>query len=556
MGVRMSQYRGGRLDDEGLARMLAAMDAHLFMAEIDPVEGYRDVYTGPGEDRLLGGLPPEGEEPGEAWSARVDPRDEPRYRAAMEQAQSGQPAEVEYRLLGYDGVTRWVQERCRPWRDADGRLMLDGLAVDVTAWRDAQDRLNAQLQEALESMTSAHQEAELRSRTDSLTGVFNRRHFHEVLEAELARAERDRSTPGVLVVDIDHFKRVNDSFGHQVGDEVLLEVANRISMVLRSYDSIARWGGEEFVVLAPAVPDEGVLGRVGEQLRRAIGSRPILAAGREIAVTASVGAARASGHLGGADELIDAADQALYVAKRRGRNRVCLFTDVTGDDLVAEEPEVVRLAQAVALAVSVRPSARADDPEPHAEQVAELAARIATQLGLPASSVLLCRIGGWLHDLGKGALPDDLLAKRGPLDDEELALMRMHPVVGEQLVRRIGGLEDAAPILRHHHERFDGQGYPDGLRGDDIPIEARIVGAAEAYSAMTSGHVYRRGRDQADAIAELCREAGAQFDPDVVTALQAVLSADLERIRDELALSRNPGGEPSGGLRAVPPTRS
>ncbi len=170
----------------------------------------------------------------------------------------------------------------------------------------------------------------MRSRTDSLTGVFNRRHFHEVLDAELARAERDRSTPGVLVVDIDHFKRVNDSFGHQVGDEVLVEVANRIAMVLRSYDSIARWGGEEFVVLAPAVPDE---------------ARPRAASASSCGAPSAAGrssppAARSpspprsappapSGHLGGADELIDAADQALYVAKRRGRNRVCLFTDVT-----------------------------------------------------------------------------------------------------------------------------------------------------------------------------------------------------------------------------------
>jgi diguanylate cyclase (GGDEF)-like protein len=535
--------------------LLAAMDAHLFVAEIDPVDGYRDVYTGPGEDRLLGGLPPEGEEPGVVWSARVDPRDEPSYRAAMELAQSGQPVEVEYRLLGYDGMTRWVQERCRPWRDDDGRLMLDGLAVDVTVWRDAQDHLHDQLKEALDAMTAAHQEAELRSRTDSLTGVFNRRHFHEVLAAELARAERDRSTPGVLVVDIDHFKRINDSFGHQVGDEVLVEVANRISMVLRSYDSIARWGGEEFVVLAPAVPEEAVLGRVGEQLRRAIGNRPILAAGREVAVTASVGAARAGAHLKEPDELIDAADQALYVAKRRGRNRVCLFADVAGDELIAEEPEIVRLAQAMSLAVSVRPSARADDPEPHAEHVAELAARVATRLGLPASSVLLCRIAGWLHDLGKGALPDDLLGKRGPLDEQELALMRMHPVVGEQLVRRIAGLEDAAPILRHHHERFDGAGYPDGLRGGDIPIEARIVGAAEAYSTMTSGHIYRASRDQSDAVAELSREAGAQFDPEVVAALQAVLLADADRIREDLALARNAGGE-TAALRAVPPNHS
>ena len=138
-------------------------------------------------------------------------------------------------------------------------------------------------------------------------------------------------------------------------------------MVLRSYDSIARWGGEEFVVLAPAVPDEAVLGRVGEQLRRAIGNRPIQAAGREIAVTASVGAARARAGLPGPDELIDAADQALYVAKRRGRNRVCLFTEVTGDDLVAagagdRPPRSGRVARRQRAAERRAPTSRSRTP--------------------------------------------------------------------------------------------------------------------------------------------------------------------------------------------------
>jgi HD-GYP domain-containing protein (c-di-GMP phosphodiesterase class II) len=123
--------------------------------------------------------------------------------------------------------------------------------------------------------------------------------------------------------------------------------------------------------------------------------------------------------------------------------------------------------------------------------------------------------------------------------------MRTHPIVGEQLVRQIGGLADAAPILRHHHERYDGFGYPDGLRGDAIPIEARIVGAAEAYSSMTTGHAYGRSREQSDALAELVREAGGQFDPAVIGALHSVLAAEHGRLRDRLAIDATfPDGAP------------
>jgi diguanylate cyclase (GGDEF)-like protein len=321
----MSVHRGGRLDDEGLARLLAAMEAHLFVAEIDPVQGYRDVYTGPGEDRLLGGLPPDGEEPGEAWSARVDPRDEPRYREAMVLAQSGRPAEVEYRLLGYDGMTRWVQERCRPWHDHEGRLMLDGLVVDVTPWRLEQERLQEQLRAALAAMTDAHQEAELRSRTDSLTGVFNRRHFHEVLAAELARAERDGSTPGVLMVDIDHFKRINDELSHDVGDLVLVRVAKMLEArvtAARPDGFAARMGGEEFLLVLPdkPVPEAArLLDRIRHEVRTHGWDE--ITVGLPVTVSiglAGVGDAPARTQAG----LLSAADRNLYAAKRGGRDRV------------------------------------------------------------------------------------------------------------------------------------------------------------------------------------------------------------------------------------------
>ena len=142
-----------------------------------------------------------------------------------------------------------------------------------------------------------------------------------------------------------------------------------------------------------------------------------------------------------------------------------------------------------------------------------MAMRIARELRLEPAIERRCPVAGWLHDVGHGALPDDLLAKVGSLDDDELALMRAHPAIGAGLIESISGLEGAAPGVRHHHERYDGSGYPDGLVGDKIPIEARIVAAAEAYSAMTARSIYRPSRSQQGAMRELRARAGTQFDP-------------------------------------------
>ena len=173
-------------------------------------------------------------------------------------------------------------------------------------------------------------------------------------------------------------------------------------------------------------------------------------------------------------------------------------------------------------------------PEPHDEQVAELSALTASTLGLDGPAIIRSRSAGWLHDVGKAALPDSVLAKPGPLDADEEALMRTHSEIGEQLVAGIAGLESTAPIVRHHHERYDGSGYPDGLAGDAIPVEARIIAAAEAYAAMTAGRVYERSRSQEDAVKELRFRAGTQFDPAVVDALCHVLAREHRRAERRL----------------------
>jgi diguanylate cyclase (GGDEF)-like protein/PAS domain S-box-containing protein len=601
-----------------------ALDAYLFSGEITPDGYYVGTFTGPGAEKLLG-TSETLERPDSEWNDRVHPDDYPVWEAAYMRAADhpGDPFEVEYRLHGMDGVWRWIRERGVVRSVGDGRVVLDGVALDVTREHAAAEQfkrvfdlsndlimvygrdhvirlINPAVRTLLgyepDEVTGRHwsmlvhpddaksdylqidadfarreaapvtvrcvtkdgqtrwfswtgaydpeddamlyvgrdvtgdvehrREIERQSRTDSLTGLANRRHLVEVLHAELGRSAREGRAPGVVLIDLDRFKVVNDTHGHPAGDAVLVEVGRRLRRSIRAYDTVGRWGGEEFCVVLPGLETEAELHRAADQLRAAITAAPV-GAGAELllTVTSSAGGALAQAGLWSVEALIDAADRALYSAKRRGRDRTRLFGELTVEDLVAEEPEAIRLAQALALSAG----AREGIAENHCAQVADLAASIAVAVGLPEVTVMRCRLAGWLHDLGKIAIPDAILTKAGPLDDEEWAVMRTHAEIGESILRRIAGLSDAAAAVRHHHERYDGSGYPDGLAGDEIPLEARILACADTYSAITVDRVYRDARSGEEAITELRACAGSQLDPKIVDAAIAVLVAAPER---------------------------
>jgi diguanylate cyclase (GGDEF)-like protein/putative nucleotidyltransferase with HDIG domain len=366
----------------------------------------------------------------------------------------------------------------------------------------------------------AREEAERLSRIDVLTGLYNRRHVAETIEHELARTGRQGTAVGVLMFDIDFFKRINDAHGHSGGDAVLIEVARRLRAGVRSWDVVARVGGEEFCVITPEIDDEADLEELADRLLTSIAERAIvIKPGVAIPVTASAGVALLHSEDGSAEHAFDCADRALYAAKRRGRNRLCRFSQLDHHDLRAEQPECLHLAQALAVAGDLREGLTAE----HSHTVAELSAAVARRLGLDADEVLRAELGGWLHDVGKIAVPDGILTKPGKLTDDEWQTMRTHPVVGDQLVRTFPELALAAKAVRNHHERWDGDGYPDRLAGGEIPLEARIVCAVDAYSAMISERPYQAARAETDAIAELERCAGTQFDPAVIAALVAVV---------------------------------
>jgi diguanylate cyclase (GGDEF)-like protein/putative nucleotidyltransferase with HDIG domain len=348
--------------------------------------------------------------------------------------------------------------------------------------------------------------------TDPLTGLGNHRHFHERLQRELQSAEEDGTTLTLCFVDLDNFKTVNDRFGHPSGDRVLSQVAGR----LRQGGEAFRLGGDEFALLlvghdenAALAAANSIVGRIGALDLDHIGN---------VTVSAGLATFPVQGH--GRNELIRLADSALYWAKEHGKNRVRLYRpDVVElaelKRLAAGPDRAARYRAAASLAKAV--DARDTYTGSHSERVAELAARLATRLGLDAEQVELTRLAGSLHDLGKLAIPEEILRKAGELTDSERLVLQRHPQTGYRMLDSLG-VDPVAEIVLHHHERWDGAGYPDRLRGEDTPLGARIIFVVDAYDAMTSDRVYRARLSHEEALAELRRCSGTQFDPLIVDA--------------------------------------
>ena len=356
--------------------------------------------------------------------------------------------------------------------------------------------------------------------TDPLTGLGNHRHFHERLARELEHALRYGRPLALCLVDVDDFKRINDRFGHPTGDRVLSQVATR----LRQSGEAFRLGGDEFAVLLPGYEESEAL-TAAESIVDRIAT---LDFGQMGAITVSAGIACAPHHSSERDELVQLVDSALYWAKEYGKNRVRIYRPD-----VIELAELKRLATAGDRAARLHAAAslaRAVDARDvytgsHSQRVAQLAVRIAARIGLPRDELEFTRLAASLHDLGKLALPEDLLRKPAPLTEPERLVLQRHAEIGFRMLESLG-IGPVAESVLHHHERWDGTGYPDRLAGTDIPLGARIIFVADAFDAMTSDRLYRRRRTRGEALAEIVRCAGTQFDPSVVRALEAELAPE------------------------------
>jgi diguanylate cyclase (GGDEF)-like protein/putative nucleotidyltransferase with HDIG domain len=413
------------------------------------------------------------------------------------------------------------------------------------------------------------QKAQEQAITDGLTGVKTHRYLMEALSAEWKRATRAGRHFSLVLIDLDRFKFVNDFYGHLEGDLVLHRVGQILEQNCRRSDVVARYGGDEFVILMPETNAAQAV-QIAEKQRLAISEDPLL---REKTITASFGIAGFPVHGSTPQELIQVADASMYISKHDGGNIVSTadhcdaaeskkwkrdvleaYLGVTLKRLFSTGPEAFneirqRLHQFAASLTpaeldpqggegdSGREGSFGDIPpalidtvtslalaidskdhytQGHSQKVAAYAALIADALGLQEEEIGEVRLGALLHDIGKVGIPEEILGKRGPLNPDEWEKMKEHVLYGDRMLEPLQTISRIRKMVCHHHEMFDGSGYPHGLVGDQIPIGSRIIAIADAYDTITSERIYKKARTPAAAFEELERCAGSQFDPELV----------------------------------------
>ncbi|MER7005987.1 diguanylate cyclase [Dactylosporangium sp. NPDC000555] len=373
--------------------------------------------------------------------------------------------------------------------------------------------------------------------TDPLTGLFTRRFIEGRLSAEVARAGRRRGPVALFIADVDHFKSVNDRYGHPAGDRALVEIARRLRRAVRPGDVLARYGGEEFAVLMPGLrPEE--LEAVSQRLRRSVGDEPVpLDHDTRVTITVSIGTAGFPAHSASQRELVAVADRALYTAKILGRDRVVVggarveprAEPGPEDGVQAVVSEESDTAPAVAPVLHLDYLQRvADEVDAwlsgleHSAAIARWTTAMAVFMDCSEAVTMRAGLAGRFHDVGKVVIPREILVKAEPLTDEDWALLRRHPQFGARMCRIVPELGAVAEVIRQHHERFDGSGYPDGLRGLGIRPEARLIAVCDSWAAMRCDRPYQAALGEEQAREELLRGRGGQFAPDAVDAFLAL----------------------------------
>lgn len=510
------------------------------------------VYYGQQWKEILGCSASEiGTSPNE-WFSRIHPEDVDKVKAGLDAHLAGtEPVfEYEYRIGHRDGTWRWVFCRGSAVRDQNGRAYrIAGSQTDITARKTAEGGLKralSDLQFALASEKVLMEELDRKNRelielsiTDGLTRLFNHRFLQERFDFEFKRVKRYGGTLSCMMIDIDHFKKLNDTYGHQFGDIVLRKVADLLTENSREVDICGRYGGEEFMILSNQTAERAM--KHATKVHKSIDENVFEHEGQKVHVTVSIGISEYRNEVKTKQELIDRADDALYEAKEGGRNLIRTWKEKDQDEQVPLDRYSIQSlkTQFVNLSNDVRATyidstnalvkaVEAKDPytQAHAANVADYAVRLSRFLGLPEPEVEIIKYAALLHDVGKIGVPQEILTKTTPLTDGEYELLKKHPVIGVTILKDVKFLEREVPLILHHHERYDGSGYPQGLKGREIPLGALILGVIDAFEAMTAGRTYRNSMTIEQAVKELQDGRGTQFAPDIAEAFVEMLKCE------------------------------
>ncbi len=411
-------------------------------------------------------------------------------------------------------------DRARPYPDKDLQMVCD-----------VAERVGVVISHA-----QLYAQVEQQAVTDPMTGLFNRRYFNEQLSRELDRFQRHGHPFSYIIIDLDYLKRINDNLGHQFGDAAIKHIAAVLKRQVRDVDTAARYGGEEFVILLP-VTDVKSARIAAERICNAIREKPVEGVGT---VTASVGVSTFPTDATDRDSLTELADQALYLAKHRGRDQVCSVSEDLKPSLakrgqealeVQQEAMRARAAQYASIDLgliaehgvlgimgSIVKLIEAKDAydQSRSPRAADYATRLAQALHLSKEHTTIISLAAVLHNVGKLAVPEELLKKPGPLTPEERKIIEQSPEVGARILEPARHLHRVAAVIEAYHEHWDGTGYPKRLKGEEIPLESRIIALVDAYIAMTSDRPYRQALPPEQAIELIKQGAGKEWDPRLV----------------------------------------
>jgi len=443
-------------------------------------------------------------------------------------------------ILRADGEEVIVEVRCVETVRQDKEIYVLSLR-DITKRKRAERKLTM-LNDELREVNSRLERLSL---IDLHTGIYNHRYLEQIIGSEFDRAKRYIHPVSVILIDIDYFKSINDLYGHQFGDLIIKQFSEYLKKLIRKYDILARYGGEEFVIVCPGA-DRLSTRTLANRILDAVNLYVFGNGDQTIKLKVSMGVASypEDRALKGMD-LIDLADKVLLFAKKAGGNRAFSTVDmekVHKPEDVEKEVDVDAMRSRIdkltkktnqSLVESIFALAKTIELKDHytgehVEMTAHYAIEIARSLGLPSDKIEQIRQASALHDLGKIGISEAILGKESKLTDEEYEAIKKHPQIAADILRPVQFLQNIIPLIFHHHERWDGKGYPSGLKGEDIPLGARIIALADVYQALISDRPYRKALSPDKVIDIIRSEAGAQFDPKIVDAFLKILERRAE----------------------------